>query len=119
MKTNKFFLILTIILYVYQGNAQNKSTKIAEIKIQTSGHCSECKKNIEQAMTFEKGVKEANFDISNGILNVSYHINKTDPDKIRKAITLIGYDADTLEAEPKAYEKLKACCKKDGKDLMK
>jgi hypothetical protein len=31
---------------------------------------------------------------------------------IQIAISKLGYDADSIPADPKAYEKLNACCKK-------
>ena len=48
------------------------------------------------------------------MITVNYNPKKTDPDKIKKAITQAGYDADDLPADLKAYDKLDACCKKDG-----
>jgi hypothetical protein len=46
---------------------------------------------------------------------VTYNKGKTSPEKIRKAISKVGYDADNVTADPKAYSKLDACCKKpDG-----
>jgi hypothetical protein len=43
---------------------------------------------------------------------VTYKKSKTSPEKIRKAISKVGYDADDVTADPKAYSKLDACCKK-------
>lgn len=37
---------------------------------------------------------------------------KTNPVEIRKAITLTGFDADDLKADPKAYASLDGCCKR-------
>lgn len=118
---NNWAYILTIIasLWVFGSNAQPVTSKYTVIKIQTSGHCGQCKINLEKGMTFEKGVKEASFDQTTGILTVHYHSQKTNPDKLRTAVTMIGYDADSLPADPKAYEKLQPCCKKGGMDLMK
>ncbi|MBL4654727.1 MAG: hypothetical protein JKY33_02775 [Bacteroidia bacterium] len=40
--------------------------------------------------------------------------NKITIDNIRNAISKVGYDADEVEADPVAYEKLHGCCKKDS-----
>jgi len=48
------------------------------------------------------------------VLTVEYKLGKTSPEKIRTAVSKIGYDADDVVADPKAYEKLPECCKKDG-----
>ena len=119
MKNKFLILVLACLSNVLQLSAQKTSDKFAVIKIKTSGHCGECKKTIEKAMTFEKGIRDASFNPSDGILTVTYNTKKTDPDKIRKAVSLAGYDADEIAADSSAYEKLKACCKKDGRELMK
>ena len=33
---------------------------------------------------------------------------------LKKAVTKVGYDADDLPADPKAYDDLPKCCKKDN-----
>ena len=89
---------------------------VEEIKIQTSAQCEQCKERIERDMSFEKGIKYVNLDLDTKILTVQYKTAKTDPEKIRKAVSEIGYDADDVPADPKAYEKLPTCCKKGGHD---
>jgi hypothetical protein len=65
-------------------------------------------------MAYERGVKSSNLDVESAILTVLYNSEKTSPEKIKKAISLVGYDADELQANEKAYNKLNACCKKDA-----
>lgn len=86
--------------------------KFDTIKIKTSSQCDMCKERIEEALAFEKGVKTAELDVETKIVTVTYKKNKTTPEKIRKAISKVGYDADDVAADPKAYAKLDACCKK-------
>ena len=71
-----------------------------------------CKEWIEEALAFEKGVKESEVNVEKQIITVTYKKNKTTPENIRKAISKAGYDADDVAADPKAYAKLDACCKK-------
>jgi len=98
-------VLLTAGLYATDG-------KFAEIEIKTSSQCDMCKERIEEALAFEKGVKAAELDLESKIVTVTYKTNKTSPEKIRKAISKVGYDADDVPADPKAYAKLDACCKK-------
>jgi periplasmic mercuric ion binding protein len=114
-------LIIVVILFTgLMGRSQEEfgknQKKDAEVKIQTSAQCGMCKERIEKSMVFEKGVKALTLDLETKILTVTYNEKKTDPEKLRKAITKIGYDADDLEAEPSAYDKLPDCCKKGGHD---
>ena len=111
MKTLTTILILLI---SFGGFAQEKE-KTKTIEIKTSAVCSMCKERIEHDMAFEKGVKEVELDLETKVVTITYKPNKTNKESLKKAITKIGYDADDLEAEKKAYDKLPACCKKDAK----
>jgi len=112
MKTLKFISIIAIILVSIPGMAQEE-TKTKEITIKSSVVCKMCKERIEHDMAFEKGVKSVNVNLKDKEIDITYRADKTSPEKLRIAVTKIGYDADDLEADPKAYEKLPRCCRKD------
>ena len=103
--------ILILALFMFAG-LYSADGKFETIKIKTSSQCGECKERIEEALAFEKGVKTAELDVETKIVTVTYKKSKTSPEKIRKAISKVGYDADKVAADPKAYSKLDACCKK-------
>lgn len=92
-----------------QEPAKSKNEKVS---IQTSAICGMCKDRLEKNMAFEKGVKSVSLDEETKILTIEYRIGKTDKEKLKKAITKIGYDADDLVADQKAHDKLPACCQK-------
>ena len=69
---------------------------------------------VRQDGRFEKGIKLATVDVAAKTVTVIYNSEKTNPETIRKAISNIGYDADDVPANIKAYQKLEDCCKKDG-----
>lgn len=94
--------------------ANNVIAQTEVVKIKTSAQCETCKATIEKHLNFERGVKSAELDNDTKILTVSYDSKKTNPEKLRIAVTKSGYDADSLMADPKAYEKLRKCCKKGG-----
>lgn len=119
MKHTKNFIIgsfmLVFMLASLTMSAQNaKKSKTEKVTIQTSAICGDCKQRLERNIAFEKGVKSVSLDDETKVLTIEYRTNKTDKEKLKKAITKIGYDADELEADPKAYERLPACCKKDN-----
>ncbi len=112
----KFLLVVAALFFVvFTSQAQSKnnnSNKPETIQIKTSAVCNMCKKTIEKDLAFEKGVKSAELNVATQMLTVSYFPKKTNPDKIRKAVSKTGYDADNVQAEAKSYEKLDECCKK-------
>ena len=87
-------------------------SKLDSVKIQTSAQCGMCKDRIEETLAFEKGVKKSELDLETKIVTVYYKSSKTNPNKIRTVLTKVGYDADDMPADQKAYQKLPACCKK-------
>ena len=103
-------IILLFVLSAANLKAQNATT--AELKIKTSSVCDMCKETIEKNMAFEKGVKKSTLDVESKVLIVTYNPQKTTPEKLRIALSKIGYDADDVPADPKAHKKLDACCKK-------
>lgn len=114
----KNFVKTILVLMILIGStsmvrAQDPEPKEKEIKIQTSAICGMCEERIESNMAFEKGVKSVELDDKTKIVTIKYKTSKTDPDKLRKAISKLGYDADDVEADEEAYSKLPACCKKD------
>ena len=108
MKTFTLLFIFSLLWLVTFA----QDVKYTEIKIKTSSQCDMCKERIEEALAFEKGVKKSELDIETQIVTVSYKKGKTTPEKIRMAISKVGYDADDFKADPRAYSKLPACCKK-------
>jgi mercuric ion binding protein len=105
----KIKIILISVLAIILSNVAHAQTNT--VRIQTSAICEQCKERIENDLSFEKGVKSSTLDLKTKVITVIYNPKKTDEQKIREAITKIGYDADTLKADLKAYGKLPNCCK--------
>jgi copper chaperone CopZ len=108
-----FVELLTIISYFSYGQDESKFKKI-EVKV--SLQCEMCKERILNNLSFEKGIKDIDVNIEEKTVTVTYNSDKTTPEKIRTAISKIGYDADDVPADPVAYSKLPACCQKGGHD---
>ncbi len=104
----KLAIIITLFTISFAVNAQVK-----KVEIKTSAICGMCKNAIERDLAFEKGIKSSELDLETKILTVSYNARKTDADKIRERITKVGYHADSLQRDLKAYNALPDCCK-DG-----
>jgi len=109
----RIFLFLGVLMFTTISGFCMADKNI-EIKIKTSAVCGMCKDRIEQGLAFEKGIKDVTLDVETKIATVKYNPSKITPDEIRTLISKLGYDADTIEADKKSYEKLPACCKKDA-----
>ena len=83
------------------------------VEILTSASCFEgscCKERIEEEMQFTRGVTAVDFDIESQVLIVTFKTKKTDANKLRKVISLLGYNADDVNANRKAHDNLPSCC---------
>ncbi len=113
MKTIKIFISAFVIMM----STQISLAQTQEVEIKTSAQCMECKENIEGTLIDLKGVKFVELDLDNNVVTVAYNAKKVTPDDIRKEITLIGYNADELEADAEAVQRLSPCCRPDGTHL--
>lgn len=107
---NLMMLILLIPAFTVQ--AQTKNTE--RVDIRTSAVCDMCVVTIEGELIYEKGVKKVDLDLVTNLIHVDFDPRKTDPDAIRKAVTALGYYADDLPGDPKAFAALPDCCQKEG-----
>ena len=114
MKNLITLIIITLITTTSNDVMAQKAKKVVTIIIKTSTQCGMCKTRIEKAMAYEKGVLSSSLDVDKAELTVKYKLAKTTPEKIRAAISKVGYDADDIKADPKAYDALPGCCKLGG-----
>ncbi|MDF7818485.1 heavy metal-associated domain-containing protein [Runella sp. MFBS21] len=104
--------IFALILGVVFSTVANKPGKEKEVKIKTSAVCEMCKERIEKNLTLSKGINEAILNLDDKIVTVKYNPSKTNEAAIRKVITDTGYDADNLQCNQTAHDKLPECCQK-------
>ena len=107
-------MLLLLISTFALGSNTLKAQKTKTIKIKTSAQCVMCKNKIEKTLAYEKGISKSILNIETSIIIVNYKPTKTTSEKIRTAISQIGYDADTIKADKKAYKNLPKCCQKGG-----
>ena len=107
-------LLITILMLA--GTALHAQGKVGPdaLVIRTNAVCDMCEKTIETELLYEKGVKAVDVDLEQNIIRVEVDRKKTDVEKIRKAITKLGYSADDQLPDMAAREKLPDCCKKEG-----
>jgi copper chaperone CopZ len=112
MKNLFLFIAVLGLGSIVDGQVVKKGNyEIATIKTPTV-QCEQCKDRIEKYLTREDGVLKVNVDYKKKITKVTYLVDRNNYENIKTAIANIGYDADDVTAEPEAYKRLPACCKK-------
>ncbi len=107
----KKLMMMLFVLASVRSTAQDKN-KLAMLDIRTSAICEMCQKTIEGGLIYEKGVQKVDLDLETNTIHVAYNPKKIDPQKIRVAVTKLGYAADKMPADPKAFKELSSCCQK-------
>lgn len=111
LKTGAFLLLL-VAGRTYAQNADN--SKFASVDIHSNAVCDMCQTTIQTEMLYVKGVQAVKVDLEANTIHVDYKANKTDPDKLRQAISKLGYMADSVMPDPEARKALPDCCQKEG-----
>lgn len=103
MKSYILFLSLLIALGV---QAQNTDTTVV---FRVEGNCGLCKSRIQKAVKVN-GVKEANWNVKNKMLTVTYAQDQTDVISLHKKVAAAGHETSLVKADDSAYHALPECC---------
>lgn len=103
---------------------ETTKTSVTNEKTMTSltfgvrGNCSMCKTTIEKAANAVDGVENADWNVDEKKIAVSFDATKTDAMKIHNAIAASGYDTEKVAGSEDAYNNLPSCCKYDHSMMM-
>lgn len=114
----KNLVVFILALISFSTSFAQEPKKNQKVVIKTAIYCDHCKecetcgKNFQANMLKIKGLKMYELDEKKMTITVYYNAQKTNLQTIKTAISKLGYDADDVKADFKAYEKLDGCCKK-------
>ena len=80
--------------------------------------CGMCQKIIEVGLAKVDGVSNPKVDLKTKKTILFHDPEKTSIESIEKVVSELGYQANTLKANPDSYADLPACCKIGGMDKM-
>jgi len=106
--------VLSCLLVVGLSAQEEKNNDLAYMVVKSTTVCNMCKETIETEMPFVKGVHKATVDLKSSEIAVDYNPKKIDKEGVRVAISKLGYQADDVPADQKAFAKLPDCCQKEG-----
>ncbi|OGU56926.1 MAG: hypothetical protein A2X64_02675 [Ignavibacteria bacterium GWF2_33_9] len=84
--------------------------KVTETTIKTTAQCEMCKSRIEKNLNKVDGILKADLDLTTKKVTVKFDETKVSKVEIRNIISKIGYDADDVQKDMRAYKKLPKCC---------
>ena len=110
----KKLIILLFALLTINSYAQDTKKNTEHLDIHTTSVCDMCKTTIEENMIYEKGVKSVVLDLDSNAVHIEFDPRKNSPEKLRAALIDLGYGADGVPGNEKAFAKLPDCCQKEG-----
>ncbi|MCX7607389.1 MAG: heavy-metal-associated domain-containing protein [Bacteroidia bacterium] len=73
--------------------------------------CQTCRRTLIRGLSTQRGIRWVEVYVPAKEIVVVYRTDKTAPEQIRQAIARLGYDADTVRRDTRAFERLPACCR--------
>ena len=113
MKIQISFFILVLFSFACGSTKQTTDIKITEDTLTTSAVCATCQANINKALQYKKGIQSVDVSLNDQTITVKYNPTKITIDEIKASISMAGYDADDVKADPEAYKNLPACCRSE------
>ena len=105
---------MTVFLVSNTVTAQKTNQKAVIKTTLNCDHCAACETcglKFKTEMLKIKGLKMYELDDKAMTFTVYYNTKKTNLQKIKEAISKLGYDADEVKADPESVQKLDDCCK--------
>ena len=109
MKNNILFILVAFLFMSCSSGSDNGKLKTEKFTVY--GNCGMCKKTIESSLDGVKGIKEANWNVDNDKMTVSFNPEVISLEKIKQKIADVGYDSESHRAENEVYDNLHECCK--------
>ena len=106
MKTTFLTFLFSLII----ASACAQEAKVVTAEIHVDGICSMCKERIENAVDV-KGVKSAEWTVSNHHHTISYRTDKITEEEIHRLLNEAGHDTEKSKASDEAYNSIHACCR--------
>ena len=92
----RFFtaLAVALTLCLLCNAAPKKKAPRQEVTFVTSMDCAHCATKVKENIAFEKGVVGLDIKLEDKTVRIVYNPEKTDPEKLAKAINKLGYTAE-------------------------
>ena len=110
---------ILMLVFVFNGVAQNIKSRTATLNIQTSALCEMCKNRLEEKLNYTKGIVFADLNLDNKVVTIKYKTKLITADQIRVIISKIGYHADDVERIKESFDALPGCCRDKNATCIK
>lgn len=112
MKSTKnfFAIVMALLIAAITFNLTARTLADDTTTFKVYGNCGMCKKRIETALSKNKEIKKATWDVKTKMLTVVYDPKKITLDAIHQIVADAGHDTDKVKAKDATYNKLMDCC---------
>ena len=82
------FLLATNLVFSQERSVNNSE---AQVNFFVNMHCQACEQKVKKNIPYERGVRNLTTDLENQLVSITYRTNRTDKDKLKKAIEKLGF----------------------------
>ena len=116
----KLFAVLFLTFFVFSAAFAQRKRDREIIQIKANVECQACQKIIERYFQREPGIINLHVFYRKNLIRATYKPSRTTPSRIRTAIANLGFNADTVKANPYYAKRLPPCCRqKEEKEEKK
>ena len=91
------FLFASNIVFAQERQAVKLKKNEALVVFSVSMDCHSCEQKVKKNIAFEKGVKDLTTNLDKQLVTIKYQTNKTDKDKLQKAIVKLGFTCEEIK----------------------
>lgn len=110
MNKNKRILIIILTVFSISHIYAQTSLDFSKIKITVQGACGMCESRIEETALKTPGVVEADWNVDNKILTVTFDPGLFQESVLHQNIAAVGHDTNLIKAQDDIYNQLPQCC---------
>jgi copper chaperone CopZ len=84
---------------VHAVSAQENRKNEELVVFHVSMSCHSCEQKINKNIPYEKGVQDLTVELEKRLVTIKYRTDKTDKDKLKKAIEKLGFTCEEVRKE--------------------
>lgn len=105
-------LFLLFVSFLMVGTASSQTKRVQKrVDIKVPVECASCQNIIERYFKREPGIIRMQISYRKNLVRVTYRSDRTSASQIRNTIAYLGFDADTVKANPESQKRLPPCCR--------
>lgn len=115
----KIIVVLFLAVLAFSSAEAQSARDRETIRIESNIQCQACQDLIERYFKRVPGIINMRVNYRTNLINITYKPSRLTPSMLRTNIANLGFDADTIKANPDFAKRLPPCCRPEGVEADK